>query len=84
LIDKYSLFFLDHKKIGWNKVGGSIVGFVALTDLCEYSAGTEEFHSLTLAGFCFIYGLTGAREKATKKSDRSGNGQNSGYQRLPQ
>ncbi|KAJ8058195.1 hypothetical protein OCU04_012394 [Sclerotinia nivalis] len=56
-LGKYTYFFLDHEKLGWEYYWASVAAFVVLGELF----------------FVFVYSLTGVRESMTKKQsdDRS-------------
>ncbi|ESZ92538.1 hypothetical protein SBOR_7064 [Sclerotinia borealis F-4128] len=51
VVGRYTYFFLDHEKTGWEYYWASIVGFVIVGELF----------------FVFVYSLTGVRESMTKK-----------------
>ena len=76
--DRYAYYFFDHKKIGWESVAAAFVAFVALEVICMNPFPCVTTVMLILVVFLFVYGLTGIREKCTKKSE------NKSYTRLPQ
>ncbi|KAK6592794.1 hypothetical protein H4I96_11392 [Botrytis cinerea] len=53
LCGKYTYFFLDHEKNGWEYYWASVAAFVVLVELF----------------FVFVYSLTGVRESMTKKQN---------------
>ncbi|KAM0124048.1 hypothetical protein ACHAP3_010653 [Botrytis cinerea] len=52
-VGKYTYFFLDHEKNGWEYYWASVAAFVVLVELF----------------FVFVYSLTGVRESMTKKQN---------------
>ncbi|TGO22335.1 hypothetical protein BPAE_0172g00160 [Botrytis paeoniae] len=53
IVGKYTYFFLDHEKTGWEYYWASVAAFVVLVELF----------------FVFVYSLTGVRESMTKKQN---------------
>lgn len=80
-VGKYTYFFLDHEKNGWEYYWASVAAFVVLVELCKFLPTCDHVILLINLVFVFVYSLTGVRESMTKKQNDD---KNTGYQRLPQ
>ena len=81
LTDKYYYFFFDHKQVGWERVGEATGAFLVSTIICKFLAKSSSIPSLINIVFLVVYGLTGFREKLTKRGEERKSG--GAYTRLP-
>lgn len=82
ILDKYALYFLDHKKFGWDYTVGACGSFAGVELFCKSFKLRLLWYLDVESNMCSVFtaisAVIGIREHFSKKSERRD------YQRLPQ